>query len=340
MTTIRRIVVTADHQVTVEDAEVRTPGSGEALVRSVLVGVCGSDTHAQQGRHPHIPLPYRPGHEVVGVVESLGTGVTALAPGDRVVVEPTLPCWTCKQCRAGRENLCETLDFFGCGHEQGGMADRFTIAANRLHRVPDDVDDLTAALIEPLSTPVHAARIAGPLQGRTVAILGAGTIGLLLLAVVKGQGAHRVVVSDVLESKRQRALALGADGVVDALADDVVGQVSTPLGESADVVFDCVAIQSTISQAVAMALKAGIVVVVGVPAADVTVALPFIQDQQVRIQGSATYLPEDYRASTALLRSGFVRAEDFITARFPLAQAADAFAAALSGDHLKVLVVP
>ena len=338
MANVRRVIVTHDHRVVVEHVPSPVPGPGEALVRAVYSGVCGSDTHAQHGRHPHITLPYAVGHEVVGVVEEIGPEVTDPSPGDRVTVEPTLPCWACKQCRAGRTNLCEDLDFFGCGHPQGGMAELFTIAANRLHHVPDDLDDLTATLIEPLSTPVHAARLAGPLRGKAVAILGAGTIGLLVLAVVKAQGASRVVVSDVLETKRARASALGAHGVVDAAADDVVEQVRAALGESADVVFDCVAIQATLDQAVAMALKGGTVVVVGVPARDVTVPLVVMQDQEVRIQGSATYLPEDFVTAMDLLRAGAVTAGDVITGRFPMERAGEAFDASAGGEHVKVLV--
>lgn len=338
MADIRRVIVAPDHQVVIEHIEAPTPRPHEALVRARYSGVCGSDTHAQHGRHPHITLPYAVGHEVVGVVEQVGPNVMDLAPGDRVTVEPTLPCWTCKQCRAGRTNLCENLDFFGCGHPQGGMADLFTIAANRLHHIPDDIDDLTATLIEPLSTPVHAARLAGPLRGKAVAILGAGTIGLLTLAVVKAQGAARIVVSDVLETKRARALAQGADAVVDAAAADVVEQVRAALGESADVVFDCVAIQATLDQAVAMALKGGTVIVIGVPARDVTMPLVVMQDQEVRVQGSATYLSEDFATSIELLRSGAVTADDIITAQFPMERAADAFDASTGGEHIKVLV--
>lgn len=335
---IRRVIVDADHHVVVERIAAPTPGPGDALVRAVYSGVCGSDTHAQQGRHPHIRLPYAVGHEVVGIVEQVSADVTDLAPGDRVTVEPTLPCWTCKQCRAGRVNLCENLGFFGCGHAQGGMAESFTIPGNRLHRIPDDIDDLTATLIEPLSTPVHAARLAGPLEGKAVAILGAGSIGLLMLAVVKAQGAARIVVTDMLETKRARALARGADAVVDAAAEDVVAQVRTALGESADVVFDCVAIQSTLNQAVEMALKGGTVVIVGVPSRDVTMPVVLMQDQEVRVQGSATYLPEDFDAAIALLRAGAVTAADIVTGQFPLERADAAFDASSSGEHVKVLV--
>jgi threonine dehydrogenase-like Zn-dependent dehydrogenase len=241
-------------------------------------------------------------------------------------------------CTTGRENLCENLQFFGCGYAQGGMADYFTLAANRLHPVPDALDDHTAALIEPLSTPVHAVRLAGDVSGRSVAILGAGTIGLFTLAVLRAHGAGKVVSTDPNLAKRERAQALGADVTIDARTPDVAGQVREALGGSADIVFDCVAIQSSLDQAIAIADKGGTVMVVGVPARDVTVPLPIVQDHQIRIQGSATYLPEDYAESAGLLGRGAVRAADFVTATRPLDQVAEAFELASSGQHVKVLV--
>jgi 2-desacetyl-2-hydroxyethyl bacteriochlorophyllide A dehydrogenase len=334
---MRRVVVYPG-RIAVEAAEIPAPGPDEALVRTLVAGVCGSDLHAARGRHPFVPLPYRPGHEVVGVVESVGSAAGTATPGQRVIVEPDLPCWACKMCTSGRENLCENLQFFGCGYPQGGMADYFTLPARRLHPVPDVLDDQTAALIEPLSTPVHAVRLAGDVAGRAVAVLGAGTIGLFTLAVLRAHGAGKVVSTDPNPAKRGRAAALGADSTIDARTPDVASQVRHALGGSADIVFDCVAIQSSIDQAIAMADKGGTVMVVGVPAREVTVPLPVVQDHQIRIQGSATYLPEDYRESADLLRRGAVRTADFVTATRPLAQVAEAFELASSGEHVKVLV--
>jgi L-iditol 2-dehydrogenase len=336
---MRKVVVTPDG-VQVVPAPEPAPGPGEVLVRTAVSGVCGSDTHALHGRHPNVTPPYAPGHEVVGVVTAVAPDVTTVQPGRRVTVEPDLPCWACKQCRAGRENLCENLGFFGCGSEQGGMADLFTIDARRVHVVPEDLDDATAALIEPLSTPVHAARLAGPLQGKAVAILGAGTIGLLTLRVARHRGARRIVMTARSAQRRDRATTFGADAVVDASLPDAADRVREALGESADVVFDCVAEESTLHQALAIANKGGTVVVVGVPPGDVRLPLALVQDSQLRIQGSATYLPEDYADAIGLLQAGVVTSADFVTAVRPLEEAAAAFADADSGNHIKVLVAP
>src|SRR4051812_37510174 len=339
--TMRRGMVSASGAVEGRQVGTPEPGPGEVLVRTLVSGVCGSDTRAVQGLHAFLPLPYPPGHEVVGVVETV-PHASHLQVGQRVTVEPTLPCGSCKQCALGRDNLCDRLRVFGCVHDQGGMADYFTIAASRLHRIPDGFTDEQAALVEPLATPVHAVRLAAQpsegLTGRTVAIIGAGTIGLLTLVAARRSGARRVVVTDVLESKLQRASRLGADHVVDAHERDVAGRVRAQLGDSVDVVFDCVATQSTMDQAVAMSLKGGTVVVVGVPPGPVNIPLPVVQDQQIRIQGAATYVREDFEEAIDLLGSGVLDAADLVTATYSLDRAAEAFDAAADGEQVKVLV--
>ncbi|MEU8813752.1 zinc-binding dehydrogenase [Actinoplanes sp. NPDC048796] len=335
---MQRAIVSAGG-VAVVDAEVPTPRPGEVQVRTAVAGICGSDTHALHGLHPFIELPYAPGHEVSGTISALGDGVSAFQVGQRVTVEPFLPCWECKQCRAGRQNICERLRFFGCAHDQGGMADYFTIDQRRLHVIPDELDWPAAAFIEPLSTPVHAAGLAGGVAGKTVAILGAGPIGLLTLQTAWAYGATRVVMTARSAANRERALSFGASAAVDATADDAVEQVRDALGESADVVFDCVATQSSITQALGLAAKGGTVVVVGVPPADVTIPLPLVQDSQLRIQGSATYLPDDFTEAIRLLVTGAVDVSRLVSATYPLSQAASAFDDAASGRHLKVLLV-
>jgi 2-desacetyl-2-hydroxyethyl bacteriochlorophyllide A dehydrogenase len=322
----------------VVDGPEPTVQAGEILLETTVTGVCGSDTHAAAGEHPFVALPYHPGHEVVGVVRATASDVEGIDMGDRVIVEPTLPCWHCKMCLTGRSNICENLQFFGCGYTQGGMAERSTLPADRAHVLPHSLSDLQAVLIEPLSTPVHAVRLAGGVRDKAVVILGSGTIGLLTLKAARHDGARHIVMTDPLVDKRERAAMLGADATVDSTAADSTQQIRERLGESADVVFDCVAIQNTITQAISLASKGGIVMVVGVPVGPVTVALPELQDLQVRLQGSATYMPEDYATATQIIEAGLVTPEDFITARYPLERAADAFAAAASGREVKVIV--
>lgn len=334
----RRVHIPSPDLVEIVSEEVPPVGAHEALVRMIVAGVCGSDTHAMHGHHPQMKLPYYPGHEVVGIVEAVGEAVSGLAVGARVTPEPTLPCGECKMCRTGRENVCENLEFFGCGFREGGMADVFTVRADRLHVIPDDLTDLQAALIEPLATPVHAVRLAGDLRGKTVAILGAGTIALLVLAVARYRGASRIVMTDVLESKRQLALDLGADAALDAADPDIAVAVIAELGETADVVFDCVSIQPTVDSAIEMVGKGGTVVIVGVPQKPVTLPLPTIQDRQVRLQGAATYVAEDYTDAIEIIRSGAVSTDTMISSSYPMAESAAAFAASAGGREVKVVI--
>ncbi|WP_066041498.1 zinc-dependent alcohol dehydrogenase [Herbiconiux solani] len=336
--TRRRVIVSAPGQVDVVIEAVPEVRADEALVSLQVAGVCGSDIHGMHGTHPTMKPPYYPGHEVVGVVEALGADVTGLAIGQLVTPEPPLPCGHCKMCTTGRSNICENLEFFGCGFREGGMADLFTVRADRLHVVPEGFDLRMASLIEPFSTPLHAVRLAGDIAGKAVAIIGCGTIGLLMLAAARAKGARRIVMTDVLEAKRQGALELGADAVVDSAAPDVAALVRAELGESADVVFDCVSIQPTVTSAIEMVQRGGTVVIVGVPSKPIEVPAFILQDRQVRLQGAATYLSEDYADAIAIIAAGGVDAGHMITASFPLEQTPAAFAAAAGGDQIKVLL--
>ena len=337
-----RVIIKSISEIVIDSVPEPELRAGEVLVQTLVSGVCGSDIHASHGRHPFVPLPYKPGHEVVGIIKEVAPEVKNFSIGDRITVEPTLPCWDCKQCRSGNENLCENLTFFGCGYEQGGMADLFTVPANRLHLIPASFSDDEAALVEPLATPVHAVRLAivglKDLSDKNLVIFGCGTIGLLTLIAAKHFKAKKIVMTDLLLSKRERALRLGADVVMDAGASDLVGMIRTELGESADIVFDCVAIQETVTQAIQLADKAGSIMIVGVPGKEVTIPLPIIQDHQIRIQGCATYLPIDYLESIKIIENGEVNAEEIVTSVFPKNEVQAAFTAASAGDQVKVLI--
>ncbi|MFI1031359.1 zinc-binding dehydrogenase [Streptomyces sp. NPDC020951] len=334
----RRVLVRSIDDITLEEVPAPVPGDDELLIRSTVVGVCGSDTHAALGHHPFIDLPYRPGHEVVGVVTGAGKGAEDFAPGDRVIVEPNLYCGECAQCRSGRYNICEQLKVFGC-QTPGGMADLFTIPADRVHRVPEGMTDLQAALVEPLATPVHAVAKAGDLSGRTVAVLGAGPIGLLVLTAARHAGAARIVVTDLLDTKRDRAVRLGADAGLPADAADLTAQAHVALGGPADVVFDCVAREQSMAQAIDLVAKGGQIIVVGVGAPGTTpIRLDLVQDREIRIEGTLMYTADDYRTAMSLITSGAIATDDIVTATFPLEDAGKAFAASLDPEHVKVLV--
>ncbi len=342
----RRVTVGGIDEVTLSSGPMPEPRAGEVRVRSTLVGICGSDLHAAHGQHPSMPLPYQPGHEAVGVVDVLGQEVEGLTPGDRVFLEPNLVCRHCRNCRAGRYNICQELKVFGC-QTPGAMTDHFVVAANRLHRVPEGMSDEAAVLIEPLATPVHAVGLAAGvdavpgvsgLTGKDVVVLGAGPIGLFTLVAAREAGARRVIVTDLLPDKRARAARLGADAVVAADAPDITGQVRAVLGDTANVVFDCVAVENSLTQGVSLVEKGGTVVVMGVPSGPLTLPVHLVQDWEITIRGALMYTSEDIAAATTILQSGRVPINEFITHILPLSQAQEAFTRADSGTAVKVLV--
>ncbi|MEE4597471.1 alcohol dehydrogenase catalytic domain-containing protein [Streptomyces sp. DSM 41524] len=333
----RRVTVTADGDIVVEEVARVRPAAGEARVRTLLTGICGSDVHALRGEHPFISRPYHPGHEAVGVVAETGPGVTSVAEGDRVLLEPNLVCGTCRHCRSGRYNICGELRVIGC-QTAGAMADGFTVRADRLHRVPDGLTDVQAVLVEPLATPVHAVRQAGDLTGAGVLVLGAGPIGLLTALAARAAGARTVIVTDPVAAKRDRAVRLGADAALAPGTPGLPELVRERLGGGADAVFDCVAVSASVTQAVRSVEKGGTVMVVGVPQGPLDVPLDLVQDREIAVRGSLMYVGEDMRAAMTLLGTGAVPADEFVTATFPLDRADEAFRAAGGPDQMKVLV--
>ena len=336
----RRVVVRALDDVVIETVPQPQPGSGEARVRTTVVGICGSDLHAARGRHPFIDLPYRPGHEAVGVVEAVGPGVDESWTGSRVAIEPNLACGKCAQCRDGRYNICRELLVFGC-QTPGALADSFTIAVDRLVRLAGDFDDRHAVLVEPLATPMHtmrrAAETVGALRDRPVVVIGAGPIGLFSLLAARHAGA-RVAVADLLESKRQRAERLGAVATFDPAAEDAVETALRALGGPAAVVIDCVSRESSVAQAVELVDKGGAVMIVGVAEGATPVPLGLIQDRELALIGNLMYVRDDFTAAVELLTSGAVPIDEIISASYDFEQAAEAFAASADPENVKVLV--
>jgi threonine dehydrogenase-like Zn-dependent dehydrogenase len=208
-----------------------------------------------------------------------------VASGARVVVEPTLPCGQCKMCLTGRENVCADRGFFGCGHSQGGMADCMTIREDRLHVIPESLPIAAAALIEPIATPLHAITLSGGVEGIVVVVLCAGTIGLLTVIACRARDARTIAVTDLSDTKLDPARRLGANHAVSAAMPDCLRQVRSHLGESADIVVDCVAATSTVAAVITLVERGGAVTIVGVPSAPTRIDLPAIQEHPDQTAG-------------------------------------------------------
>jgi len=340
---MRQAVAEPGSGVRLEEVAVPVPAAGEVLVRSTLVGICGSDTHAVDGHHPFLTGPYVPGHEVTGVVVDVGSGVRAPTVGQRVLLKPNLVCGTCVNCLAGRSNACDSLRWIGCDSSRvlsGAMADFFVAPAGNLYPVPDGLGDRAAVLVECMATPVHAARVAGDLRGARAVVLGAGTIGLLSVVAALRAGADTVVVTDMEQGKVDRAVRVGALGGVLASLDDVEGRLVTLLGGPADVVFDCVVNEQSMALAVGVLRRAGTLLVVGVPRRAERLNLPLVQDWELRVQGCAAYTGEDIVTALDIAVAGGIPVDELVSATYRLGDIAAAFAAAAANTSGKVFVTP
>lgn len=339
-TEIRRVVVSALDDIAIETVPQPEPGPGEVRVRTVLVGICGSDLHAACGHHPFIDLPYRPGHEAVGVVETLGAGVDESWLGARVAVEPNLACGACAQCRDGRYNICRELRVFGC-QTPGALADSFVIGADRLVRLDDALDDRHAILIEPLATPVHTVRraeqVVGDLTDRPVVVIGAGPIGLF--ALLAARHAARASWWPICWSPSGHAPnGLAPSALSIPAAPDAVATALDLLGGPAAVVIDCVARESSVAQAVDLVDKGGAVMIVGVAEGATPVPLGLIQDREIALIGNLMYVRDDFAAAIDMLASGAVPVDEIISAEYEFDHTDEAFAASADGENVKVLV--
>ncbi len=215
---MRAVVVERPGTFSVRDVEPPRPGPGEVAVEVRACGLCGTDVHIAHGEFPPSPYPLIPGHEFAGVVVACGPGVSEPKRNTRVAVDPTLTCGRCDACREGRGNLCSHWGAIG-DTVAGGLAERVVVPAANCHPLPPGLGWGEAALIEPLACALWGARRARLRAGDTVAILGGGTMGLLLAQVLRRQGASWVTVVEPRADRRALALEIGADAAVPPAGD-------------------------------------------------------------------------------------------------------------------------
>lgn len=321
-----RTLISNPHQIDWVDAPEPLLQAGEVLLKPLAVGVCGSDIHVFEGHHPFVSYPVYPGHEVAARVIQVGPGVDASWQGALVALEPSITCGRCEQCRSGHYNICENLKVMGF-QAPGAMADHFVSPTQNLHRLPEGFDAELGAMIEPLAVAVHAVALTS-VQGKKVAVLGAGTIGLLVAQVAKAYGAASVEVVDLLESRRNLAETLGLSA-------------KAPDSSKYDVIFECVGVEKALESAIQGIRKGGMIIVVGVYGQPTTLTAGLIQDWEIGLKGSLMYTFRDYQEAIRLFAGGQVQGKPLITHRFTLSEVKPAFAAALEREKaLKVMLLP
>jgi L-iditol 2-dehydrogenase len=303
------------------------PGPGELLIAPAAVGICGTDVEIFDGSMAYFrdglaAYPIVPGHEWAGEVVDVGRGVAGFAPGDRVVGEVAIGCGRCVRCRAGRPQVCARRSETGIVHRDGAMASRLVFPAGHAHRV--ELEPRAAALVEPTSVALNAAR-RGEVRERSVAVIGAGPIGLLTAQCARAEGAAAVFVADSREDRAKVARALGFGSV--------------PEGEDEiDAAILCAGGEAAVDAALKTVRPGGLVVAVGLCGAP---KVPFDYDRLIThdlavrgVLGSVGLWPD----AIGLIASGAVETEPLVTAVYPIEDTRAALEALAT--NLKVLIDP
>jgi len=332
--TIRAAPLHGPRDIRLEDwSSPAPPGPGAAQVRVTAVGICGSDLHTYlDGRIGDTELggPLVLGHEFAGVVEAVGPEALdgagrPLRPGTRVAVDPAQPCHACELCRAGHPNLCPHHRFVGLWPTQGALQERLNVPADTCFAVPDPIDDIQAAMLEPLGVAIHAIDLAHLRVGHSVAIIGAGSIGLLCAAVARQAGAAPLLITDRLPARLDAARRLDAEPFDIEQADPVEAIMQRTDGRGVDVALECAwSTPQSIAQAVDVLRPGGRLVVVGIASDD---ALTF-NHSAVRRKGLTIALcrrmKHTYPRAIKLVTSGRIDVASWVTHRLPLQRTAEA----------------
>lgn len=315
---MKAAVLERPYEVVVQEVATPDPGLGEVLLRVRATGICGSDLHTYRGHHPYRKPPVILGHEVAGEVVAAGPGVTDLAPGERVAVEPHIYCGTCRWCRQGLVNLCVNKRVPGVGW-QGTFAEFFPAPARVCHRLAPEVSWAEGSMIEPLAVAYRTFTRAGVGLGESVAVLGQGTIGALITLLAAAMRPPRLLVTDVQPYNLEVGHRLGATHAVNPDREDVVaaGEAATG-GRGFEVVFVAAGGRGVLDQAFALASKRGRVVVVSLFAGRLTADFNRLVTTELQVLGSQTYTSADFAAAAELVNGRRVDLRPLITGRVGL----------------------
>jgi len=310
------------------------PGFGEVLLQVTVTAICGSDLHPYlHGRigDTELKSPLILGHEFSGVVIAAGPDARdgtgrPLKVGERVAVDPSIPCRECEFCRKGHPNLCSNLRFCGLWPDDGSLREFMIMPGHSCFPVPKAINDVEAALLEPLGIAIHAVDLAKLKVEESVAILGAGPIGLMILEIARLAGAHPIIVTERLAWRVDVARRYGADIVIDITEEDPVQAVTEATdGRGADVVFEAAWGGEAVAQAAEMACPGGRLVLVGIPSDDVMMLRASAARRKGLTIKMCRRMKHVYPRAIRLVEQGKVHLMDMVTHRFPLDQAAEAF---------------
>lgn len=326
------------------DAAVPEPKEDEILLKVEYVGICGSDIHGFECG-PFIP-PKDPnqkiglGHECAGTVVGVGSKVTKIKVGDRVNIEPGVPCGTCRYCREGKYNICPDVDFMATQpNYRGALTHYLAHPENMAYILPENMDTMEGALVEPAAVGMHAASEAQVRPGQKIVILGAGCIGLMTLQACRAMGASEIVVVDILEKRLEMAKKLGAAAVINGMKEDTEKRVKELLGDwGADTVFETAGSPKTASQAVDLVMRGGRIMIVGTISGDTPINFLKI-NREVKIQTVFRYA-NNYPMTMDAISSGRIDVKSMVTDVYGYEEVQKAFEESLSrkGEIIKGVI--
>ena len=336
------VVIHAPHDLRVKEGSVADLGPTDVEVRVGAGGICGSDLHYfHEGGFGTVRIrePMVLGHEIAGTVAAVGPGVRNVRPGDKVAVNPSLPCEACRYCLAGLANHCLDMRFYGSAmrfpHVHGGFRQRLVAQERQCVAVPADVPLEKAAFAEPLAVCLHAVSRAGPLLGKRVLITGAGPIGMLTLLAARHAGAGEVVITDVAEAPLALARRLGADRALNVAAEkDAMASYEADKG-TFDVMFEASGNPAALRQGIAAVRPRGIVVLIGI-GGEASLMLNVLVAKEVDLRGTFRFDAEFAWAVDAIA-SGRIDPTPLLTEVVPLARAREAFD--LASDRTRAMKV-
>ncbi|RXZ84811.1 NAD(P)-dependent alcohol dehydrogenase [Paenibacillaceae bacterium] len=345
-TTMKAAVMNKTREITIEERPVPEIGGNEVLVKIMAVGICGSDIHYYEhgriGRYV-VEKPIILGHECAGEVVAVGAGVTRIQPGTRVAIEPGVPCGFCDKCKDGRYNLCPDVEFMATPPYDGAFVQYVKIREDAVFPIPDELSYEEAALIEPFSVGLHAARRSNLQPGNSIAIMGMGPVGLMAVVAAKAFGAGRIIVTDLEPVRLEAARKLGADVAINIREQEPVETIKALTGgQGVDVVWETAGHPQALQAALKSVNRGGTLAIVGLPMQDeIPLNIPFIADNEVDIFGIFRYA-NTYPLGIQALSSGVADVKSLVTDRYTLEQTQEAMERAITNKagSLKVVVYP
>ncbi len=261
----------------------------DVLIKMATVGVCGSDVHyyvsGKIGSRV-VQYPFAVGHEGAGIVESIGSAVKDLKPGDRIAIDPAISCRECDQCKAGRGHTCRKLKFLGCpGQIEGCLSEYIIMPQECCFKIKDSMTFEQAAISEPLAIGVYSVKQSIPMQDAKVGILGAGPIGLSVLLPVRVQGAEKIYVTDRIDDRVEVAKKVGADWAGNPDTQNIVEDILKEEPNGLDVVFECCGQQEALDEAIELLKPGGKLMLIGIPAVDkVSFSIDKLRRKEICVQ--------------------------------------------------------